>query len=184
MNNERFLASIISLVILVSCTKFSEHIKDESAGMNGGFEVAKNGIPANWLMYTPNTVPDGNFEIILDTEDYIEGKQSLKFKVEECSSVGGRFSPGFTNQFDIEPGNTYTLSFWIKNNGSEFRVKAGGVSPKTGEMKTVLQSSEEINEWEKYQFKVPVATEFDQIRIEVNILKPGIFWIDNIQIEK
>jgi hypothetical protein len=51
-------------------------------------------------------------------------------------------------------------------------------------MKTVLQSSEEINEWEKYQFKVPVATEFDQIRIEVNILKPGIFWIDNIQIEK
>ena len=178
-----FLITLSSLLMFSSCMQFSEHIKDETAGMNGGFEVTKNGIPVNWLMYTPNTVPDGKFEIILDNKEFKEGKQSLKFEVVECSSIGGRMSPGFTNQFDAEKGSTYKLSFWIKNNGTEFRVMAGGVAPKTGEMKALLQTREQIKEWKLYEYDVPVAQEFDQIRLEVNILKPGTFWIDDIKIE-
>ncbi|MCA0932452.1 hypothetical protein LCM02_08315 [Lutimonas saemankumensis] len=184
----------ISLVTLLSCIQFSEHVNDPYAGLNGGFEVSEKGIPVNWLMYTPNTVPSGDFEIIIDTEEFKEGKQSLKFKVTACSSAGGRFSPGFTNQFhtdqfdadqfNADPGNTYTLSFWVKNEQSEFRVMAGGVSPKTGEMKILIQSNEEIKAWKQFEFKVPVAENFDEIRIEVNILKPGIFWIDDLQIVK
>ena len=179
-----FLITICSLLMLGSCNQMSEQIKDESAGMNGGFEVTKNGIPVNWLMYTPNTVPNGKFEIILDKEEFKEGKQSLKFKVEECSYNGGWGSPGFTNQFDAEQESTYKLSFWIKNNGTEFRVMAGGVAPKTGDMKTLLQTTEQINDWKRYEYSVLVTEEFDQIRLEVNILKPGTFWIDDIQIEK
>lgn len=179
-----FLVTLSSLLMLGSCNQMSEHVKDESAGMNGGFELTKNGIPVNWLMYTPNTVPNGKFEIILDKEDFKEGKQSLKFEVEECSSNGGWHSPGFTNQFDAKPGSTYKLSFWIKNNEAEFSVMAGGVAPKTGVMKTLLQTSEQINDWRQYEYDVPISKEFDQIRLEVNILKAGAFWIDDIRIEK
>ena len=179
-----FLIALFSLLMFSSCNQMSEQIKDESAGINGGFEVTKNGIPVNWLMYTPNTVADGKFEIIIDKEEFLEGKQSLKFKGEKCSSIGGWFSPGFTNQFNAEQGNTYKLSFWIKNDGAEFRVMAGGVAPKIGDMKTLLQTSEQINDWKQYEYGVPVTEEYDQIRFEVNILKPGTFWIDDIQIEK
>ncbi len=43
----RFLITLCSLLILGSCIQMSEHIKDEAAGMNGGFEVTKNGIHFN-----------------------------------------------------------------------------------------------------------------------------------------
>ena len=178
------LTTICSLFTLVSCSQMSEHIKDESAGMNGGFEVAKNGIPVNWLMYSPKTVPNGEFEIVLDKEQFVEGKQSLKFVVKECSSKGGWGSPGFTNQFDVVQGANYRLSFWIMNDAAEFRVMAGGVAPKTVDMKTLIQTSEQISDWKKYEYIVPVSQEFDQIRLEVNILTAGTFWIDDIRLKK
>jgi len=178
------LLCLFFTALLLGCTKFSEEVKDPSAGFNGGFEVSKHGLPVNWLMYTPNTVPNSKFEIILDKEDFKEGKQSLRFEVEECASTGGWGSPGFTNQFDAIEGTTYALSFWIKNKGSEIRISAGGVSPKSGDMKTLLRSNDQINDWKQYSYDVPIAKEFSELRIEVNVLSPGTFWIDDIQIEK
>lgn len=174
----------LSLFSFLGCNQFSEIEVDPSAGDNGSFEVSKNGIPVNWLMYTPNTVPAGEFEIILDKVEFKEGAQSLKFKVEECSSKGGWYSPGFTNQFDVDKESVQHLSFWVKNQGAEFKIMAGGVSAMTGDMKTLIQSSEEINDWKYYEFSVPISSEFDQLRLEVNILKPGVFWIDDLQIAK
>ncbi len=118
----RKLTLILGLLALTSCMKMSEKETDESAGLNGGFEVAKNGLPVNWLMYTPNTVPDGEFEIIIDKKVFKEGKQSLRFDVINCSSTGGLHSPGFTNEFSeigkFEGEGTYKLGFWIKNEGT------------------------------------------------------------------
>jgi hypothetical protein len=85
--------------ILFGCAQHSEKETDKSAGINGGFESAKNNLPVNWLMYTPNTVPDSDFIIELDKTIFKEGKQSLKFEVKKCSNNGGSVSPGFTNQF-------------------------------------------------------------------------------------
>jgi hypothetical protein len=182
--NKAKYSLLLVLFLLLGCNQMSETQTDPTVDLNGGFEVSKKGIPVNWLMYTPNTVPDGKFEIILDKEEYKEGKQSLKFKVEECVSTGGWFSPGFTNQFDVEKESVQNLSFWLKNKGTEFRIMAGGVAPMTGDMKTLIQSSEEINDWKYYEFSVPISVEFDQLRLEVNILKPGTFWIDDLQIIK
>ena len=103
--------------------------------------------------------------------------------VEECNSSGGWHSPGFTKQFDAEPGNTYKLSFWIKNKGAEFQVSAGGVSPTSGEMKILLRSNQQIEKWKQFKYEVPVGEAFSQIRTEVNVLQPGVFWIDDIQFE-
>ena len=180
----QILRFILSLFLFSGCQQMSEQIKDASVGMNGSFEITKNDLPVNWLMYTPNTVKKGDFNIILDNKDFKEGKQSLKFEVRECSSVGGWWSPGFTNQFNAIPGGQYKLSFWIKNDKSEFVVSAGGVSPKTGDMKTLIKSNEQIDNWKFLDFIIDIPKEHESLRLEVNILKSGTFWIDDIKIKE
>jgi hypothetical protein len=165
----------------------SEHEKDISAGLNGGFEVSRNGLPVNWLMYTPETVPDSEFAIILDNENFKEGTQSLRFDVSECSSKGGWHSPGFTNEFfdigKIEGEGTYMLSFWIRNDKTTFEITGGSVAPNKGDMKTLLNSSEQIDEWKQYTFEINVPKE-RWLRFQLNILQPGTFWIDDVRINE
>ena len=178
---------ILIIVLLAGCSQMSELEVDKTAGLNGGFEIAKNGLPVNWLMYTPNTVPDADFKIVLDNKIFKEGKQSLKFEVKECQTTGGWASPGFTNEF-FEAGKykgeaRYKLSFWVKNNESSFKITAGGVEAKGGEMNTLIESNEEMNDWKLFEYEVEVPQE-RWLRIQLNIIKPGTFWIDDVQIEK
>lgn len=181
-----FLA-VLGILVLGSCMKMSEKESDAAAGVNGGFEVVKNGLPVNWLMYTPNTVPEGDFKIVIDQKEFKEGKQSLRFDVVACSSAGGRFSPGFTNEFfdsgEFRGEGTYKLSFWMKNKGSKFKVSAGGVSPKQGEMKVLIESDTDVKDWTYLEYEISLAKE-RHLRLELNILQPGTFWIDDIQIMK
>ena len=178
---------IVLFVMLTGCNQMSETVTKPSAGVNGGFENTKNGLPVNWLMYTPKTVPDADFVIELDKEVFKEGKQSLKFNIKKCSSTGGWKSPGFTNEF-IEIGKyegegIYKLSFWIKNNGTRFRVSAGGVAPLVGNMKVLIDSDNQIEEWKYLEYIINVPQD-RHLRVELNLLKPGIFWIDDVQIDK
>ena len=178
---------IVLSLLLTGCQQFSEAEIDRSAGLNGGFEISKNNLPVNWAMYTPNTVPDANFKIELDKENFVEGKQSLKFEVTTCKDIGGWLSPGFTNQFhevgSFKGKGTYKVSFWIMNKESKFRISAGGVSPKLGEMNTLLEGDSNITEWQLQEFNIDIPKDME-LRLELNILKPGTFWIDNIQVEK
>ncbi len=178
---------MLTLLALTGCMQMSEKETDESAGINGGFEVAKNGLPVNWLMYTPNTVPNSDFKITFDKNIYKEGKQSLMFDVIHCSSTGGRLSPGFTNEFSdigaFEGEANYKLSFWIKNNGAKFRVEAGGVSPYKGDMKILIESDEQIEDWKYFEYRINVPTD-RHLRIQLNVLESGTLWIDDVQIDK
>lgn len=184
---KRTMAYLGMLFILAACNQMSEHYTDKSAGLNGGFEIAKNGLPVNWLMYTPRTVPDADFEIILDRLVYKEGEQSLKFTVSACSSKGGWHSPGFTNEFfDIGryPGPArYKLRFWIKNEGALFRISAGGVSEKSADMRVLIEDDREIPDWKPYEFTIEVPQD-EWLRLQLNLLQPGTFWIDGVEIEK
>ncbi len=187
INSTRKITLIIGLLVLTGCMQMSEKETDESAGVNGGFEVTKNGIPVNWLMYTPNTVPDGEFEIVIDKNIFKEGKQSLRFDIINCSSTGGRLSPGFTNEFSesgkFEGEGTYKLGFWVKNDGTKFKIAAGGVSPHKGDMKVLIESVEQVEDWKYLEYKIYVAKE-RHLRMELNILTSGTFWIDDVQIIK
>lgn len=179
---------IIGLFLILSaCQQMSEKETDKSAGLNGGFEISKNDLPVNWLMYSPNTVPNADFEIALDKNIFKEGKQSLRFDVKKCSSNGGWFSPGFTNEFfdtgKLEGECIYKLSFWIKNKGTKFRVNAGSVAPMEGEMTVLIESDEQIEDWKYLEYKINVAKD-RHLRLELNVLKPGILWIDDVQIIK
>ncbi len=184
----KFFLLLSLMFLLAGCYgQMSELEKDKSAGLNGGFEISSNGLPVNWLMYTPNTVKDADFKIVLDNKVYKEGNQSLRFDVVKCSSIGGRFSPGFTNEFfesgKFEGEGRYKLSFWVKNEGTTFKISAGGVSAMKGNMTTLIEEKKQISDWKLLEYQIDIPKD-RWLRIELNILQPGTFWIDDIQIEK
>jgi hypothetical protein len=137
MGKYRWIAFIIVLVTL-SCG-MSEFYIDKSAGINGGFERMQKGLPVNWLIYSPKTVPNADFDVYLDTLHFKEGRQSLCFDVRSCSSTGGWHSPGFTNEFEgeFQGPATYRIQMWVRTDTAQYRIRGGGVSPKEGNMKTL-----------------------------------------------
>lgn len=169
-------------ILLAGCRPLSESVIDESAGFNGGFEVTQNGLPVNWLVYTPRTIPTGDYDLIIDTVEYKAGKQSLKFLVRDCSRDGGNRSPGFSKEYRASPAATYTVGFWVKNEGAEFRARIGGVSAEEGHYETIVQLAEDIPTWRYYEREYTMPSEFDRIRFELNVLRPGTFWIDEVTI--
>lgn len=157
-------------------------VKDESVGMNGSFEVTKSGLPVNWLVYTPRTIPTGDYDLVIDTTEHESGRQSLKFVVRECSPVGGWHSPGISKEYPATPGVTYTVGVWVKNEGAEFVVRFGGVSAFKGEYETVVRTDESIGAWRHYQLDYTLPSKYDRLRLEMNVLRPGTFWIDDVTI--
>lgn len=174
--------AVIAGSLLCGCSKFSESVRDESAGMNGGFEITKSGLPVNWLVYTPKTIPTGDYDLIIDTAEYRGGKQSLKFVVRQCSPDGGWHSPGFSQEYAATPGTSYAVGFWVKNDGAEFLAKIGGVAATQGRYETIVRSSETIATWKHYEHEYTMPQGFNRIRFELNILRPGTFWIDDVTI--
>ena len=175
---------LILATVLLGGNKFSESVRDKTAGMNGSFEVTKSGLPVNWLVYTRETIKTGDYDLIIDTADYRDGKQSLKFLVRECSSAGGWLSPGLAQEYKAVPGETYRVSFWAKNDRSEFAVTISGVSDFGGEDETMVRSKETIDTWRQFEMTYTIPEKMKAIRFEMNILQPGTFWIDDIRIEK
>jgi hypothetical protein len=181
------LVLMLAGIFLGGCAKapkMSETIHDDTAGTNGSFEVAQSGLPVNWLMYTPKTVPNADFDIVLDTAEFKEGKQSLKFVVRACVPTGGWHSPGFCQEYDAKPGETYKVSFWAKNKGSQFIAQVAGVTEFDGQYQTMVQSKETIDTWRLFEQTYTIPPKMKRLRIEVNVVEPGTFWIDDIKIEK
>jgi len=180
-----FLGSIIlTTFYLMSCTQLSESVINEKVGLNGGFEVTENELPVNWLFYTKNTCKNGDFDIITDTTDFKEGKQSLKFNIRSCSDKGDRFSPGIANEMEVNSGETYKVSFWFKNTGCKFYYKIRGVSAKTGIEIPMQISTEVANDWKLVETTYTIPTQMNRLRFELNVISPGSLWIDDVKIKK
>jgi hypothetical protein len=179
------LGSSILLAMLVwpGCARMSESIRKPSVGVNGGFEYTESGLPINWLVYSPSTIPTRKYELSFDKVDFQEGKQALKFIVDECSQTGGRHSPGITQEYPAEPGRSYKISFWIKNDGCDYVVSAGGVDAKTAQLNTVDLSQESTSKWKFVTHELNVPRQFRRIRFELSIRSSGSLWIDDVRIE-
>jgi hypothetical protein len=176
----------ITLFILIGCkTKvMSVFHKDKNVGFNGNFEITRENLPVNWILYTPQTVPSGDFDIKMDNKEFKDGVQSLHFVVRTCASTGGWHSPGLSKELSAKPGDTYKISFWLKNNGSEFVVKTGAVSEFDEKTEIIFKSKEQIDNWKKFEYICIIPKKMKALRFEVNVLQPGDFWIDNVNIKK
>jgi len=178
------LIVLVSMLLFTACTQYSESVMDTNVGFNGSFEHVESGLPINWLVYTPKTVPTGNFELIIDSTDSKNGSKSLHFLVRECSPNGGWHSPGICNEIDGVKGEHYMVSFWVKNSGSTFFIRVGSVSAFEGQYDTIVESNETIETWRSFEYEFIMPKDMDIIRIEISVLQPGEFWIDDIRIER
>ncbi len=169
---------------ITSCSAFSEQVSDEEAGMNGGFEVDRDGLPVNWLCYTPETVGDDDFTIQIDDEEFKEGKQSLRFDLQKNYTKVGRFAPGITQEFAALNGTNYRISFWVKNTGSEFFIRTSAVSAHDQIVGPSLRSKEVIDTWKYFELEFSMHSGLPKLRFELNVLSKGSFWIDDIQINE
>lgn len=178
--------TLVSIICLSNTgyAQMSETETDKSVGFNGGFEFSKNSKPVNWLLYTAKTTKTGDFDIVLDAKDYKSGTQSLYFNIRECSNIGGRYSPGIAQEIEAKPGDKYKISYWVKNINSEFVVKINGVSAFKKDTGPINRSSQTYHEWTQFEHEYTIANKMNRLRIELNILKPGKFWIDEITIDK
>jgi len=177
---------IISFTALFGCNynQMSTLIEDSTKGFNGSFEHSQQGLPVNWQLYTNQTVPSGDFDILLDSTDYKDGKQSLQFNVRNCSATGGWHSPGIAQQMNANSGEVYKVSFWTKNNGGSFISKISGINATEGDSEVIVETNEKIEEWKYYEHIYSIPTKMNAIRFEFNALHEGIFWIDDVRIEK
>jgi hypothetical protein len=176
------IASLAAVTISLQAFRpASKTSLDPAAGINGSFEITKSGRPANWSFYTPKAA--GDYAIVLDNADPKDGKQSLKFIV-RTPIVPGQRPPGFFKEFpDTKPGETYKISFWAKNAGSQFAFTVRGVSAFDGEEGAQIKSKETINQWRRFEITHTIPPKM-RLRLELDILQPGDFWIDDLQIEK
>ena len=181
-----FLSTCTVLVVatLLGCASMSEKIEDKSAGLNGGFEHTESGLPVNWLVYTPETIPTGDYDLLFDQTDFKEGMQSLKFLVRECSSTGGWHSPGIAQELPVTPGVTYLISFWIKSESSDWVAAFAAVAPKTGApYESVDSSSIAATSWQRVERQYSIPQDYDTFRFELTIRSPGTVWIDDVRVE-
>lgn len=187
MDTKRNTAAFACLAALAlvgqACRPLSEQVRDPAAGRNGGFEHVSSGLPVNWLVYSPDTIPSGRYELIFDEDDAREGARSLRFVVQECSPDGGWRSPGLCQEFPVEPGTTQAIGFWIKNDGCDWRVSFGAVSAKTGETETVTSSGAPDGEWAHVERTYTLPDGYDHLRFELSIRSPGSLWIDDVTID-
>lgn len=170
------------IIFLNSCKEMSEHIEDDKAGINGSFEIVKSGLPVNWLLYSPKTVPNSDFDLIVDMNEAHSGKQSLMFLVRECQSTGGWHSPGFGGEWDANPGESYRISLWVKNTGTDYNIKIGSVTGFGGELGHDVTVSGESHHWKKLEYEYKIPEKMEKLRLNVNVLKPGKLWIDDVNI--
>lgn len=180
------ISAIIVSLLLMNCSRMSEIINDPKAGFNGSFEITKSGLPVNWYVYSPSTIPSGDYNLIFDLSDKIEGNQSLKFIVRECVPTGGWLSPGCFQTIPAITGNSYKVSFWLKNQGCEFNLSIGSerVREPGRHIGKIFKNDDATDTWQQFEYVYAVPQGFENIRFELNILKPGILCIDDVKIEE
>ena len=189
------------LVSFAVAGQFAVWEKQKSAGFNGSFEVVKNGLPVNWYLYGPKIIENGDVKIELDTEDFVEGKQSLKLIAHKADPVGGNRSAGLFQVLQpVKTGKPYKVSFWLKNQGCKVRVTIknerghshrGLTEAETQDraahppIKKILGENETgSNTWRQFEFVYVVPETDGTLRFELNIIQAGTLWIDDVRIKE
>jgi hypothetical protein len=166
--------------------QMAEINESETAGFNGSFEDVQNGIPTNWYIYQPSN-DKVNAEIVFDSINPPNGKQSLKFEIKNCSPIGGWHSPGIFTEVDCENGKTYQVSFWLKKQGCTHMIRMDcwkGGTEDINHPKKWITNTDTIPTWKKFDYEFTFNKDLNRFRFELNILTPGTLWIDDVRIVK
>jgi hypothetical protein len=182
-------------VLLTACNPISLREVDEAAGPNGGFEVvrpirgvdgAPEGLPVNWYFYAKPLL-EGRARLTLDRNDPAEGLQSLHLAVEETDSVAVRRTGGLFQVFPAIAGRNYRVSFRMKIAGARaiVMVRSESVSAATeGRVAAFDETDAPADAWRAFQWVYTVPEGYDNLRFELNVVRPGSLWLDDVRIEE
>lgn len=180
-------APLVSLVY----SGMSRYMTRQFVGVNGGFEIEKDGIPVNWGVYTPEGTKSS-----LDTAEHVEGKQSLKIVVD---GVGERL-PTLNHILDPVKTRPHKVSFWLKNQGCTIDVSIRGTvchdlwAPSEAEVrdlaahppiaKTLSNEETGAGTWRQFEYIYDVPKTDGSIHFILSMKTPGTLWIDDVRIEE
>ena len=159
---------------------------------NGRFEISSDGIsPDFWQSYSDGTPSYKIFTI--DGSEYNDGKTSLKINFIDSLIVpnnkGSKYSSIYQRIFsnDFIAGNNYQLSFWVKSNVGQARVRLYRVSTiDTLKIAEYFGPSEYGWNQQKLNFTMPSSTNYLQVVIDTQFAFSinGItqLWFDGIKL--
>ncbi len=169
----------------VGCQQpMSETVKGDTTTYNGGFELVTDNKPVNWLLYTPATTRNGDFDITVDTTDHAEGRRSLRIAVRQCGDQGGRLSPGIAQEIAATPGASYEVSYQLKNAGARYRIHITGVDAWNSDAGVTITNADTLQQWTSYKHSYTLPKHLKRLRIEVNVLSAGVLCIDDIVVNE
>lgn len=119
---------VLNVLSLQGCLHTKGPIEHQ-AGENLGFELLEDGLPVNWIFYTP---PRSEYRIWCDTLLFTEGKQSLRFDLYRINENDRVNFTGFTNEFQSQShgGGKFRLSFKAMNQGMRHEIYINRVKEK------------------------------------------------------
>jgi len=162
------------------------HERDISAGINGGFEIVRSGVPVNWIIQR-NTFNEEDAEISIDTTDKVEGKQSLRFAVHSFGPFSESREWSLAQVLPAESLRTYRVSFWLKNRGCTevtrvyrtLQYQAWGPG-----METLGEAEMGTDTWRQFEFTHTIPAKGSDIRFTLGISQACTLWIDDVRIEE
>lgn len=179
------IAALLAAVAVLSGCMNVTHEKDASAGINGGFEIARSGIPVNWIIER-NTSDEQDAEISIDTTDKVEGKQSLKFVVHRFGPPSEYRQWSVAQVLPAQSLRTYRVSFWLKNRGCRVKrvyrslqAKASGPG-----VETLSEAEMGTDTWRQFEFTHTIPEGSSNIRFSLGIDQACTLWIDDVRIEE
>lgn len=186
----RHTSSVFVVLVLLGtalgsgCTQFSVRERDNTAGLNGSFEVARSGLPVNWYFHKP-PLEQGDAELMLDETDPVDGRRAVKLLVHRTDGAGYR-TAGMFQTIDAEPNRTYRVSFWIRNEGAIARVSIYSELPKDESSEPVVVMTEPGAGgpgWQRYERLYTVPEAYSNVRFQLDVRTSGTVWIDDVRIE-
>lgn len=190
-------AAAASLLLAVAaCDPVSLREENEAAGFNGGFEVvqpvrgidgARQGLPANWYFHAEPLL-EGDAELSLDaTDPFGGGGRSLRLDVQEADSVAGAHTTGLFQVVPARALGTYRVGFSLKIRDARALVviRSESASEATpGRVEAYDEVHTGRDTWRRFEYVYSVPEGFENIRFELNVIRPGTVWLDDVGIEE
>lgn len=188
-------AAMLAALAATACDPISLREEDPAAGLNGGFEVvrpvrkvegARQGLPVNWYFHAKPLL-NGDATLSFDREGAAEGTQALQLAVEKTDSVAGRRTVGLFQVVPAEEGRNYRVAFRLRISGARAIVIArseNASAATSGRVGAFEETDAPADSWREVQWVYSVPEGYDNIRFELNVVRPGTLWLDDVRIEE
>jgi len=169
-------------IFLVSCQRDEFSKSNPTVGLNGSFETVENGYPVNWAFF-PNPESNTSFQAVLDSENVVDGKHSLKLVAK-----GNDKTTGFrSRRIPVQSGKKYKLAMSVKADGCTLKVNRivqDASGKKNLRANIIVNTRKPSAKWEKHEETLAVARGEAYVLLVFLIDGTGTLWCDNVQLEE